>query len=95
MHLETYGDMLIKAKPDKEGAVNKGILCGKGKFGFDCAYSDGKLLDPMAKDLDGMFTEVDYHDAFVLTAKKAESIAAKYAVRVASVIFFGILQSPI
>ncbi len=78
MHLETYGDMLIKAKPDKEGAVNKGILCGKGKFGFDCAYSDGKLLDPMAKDLDGMFTEVDYHDAFVLTAKKAESIAAKY-----------------
>ena len=32
----------------------------------------------MAKDLDGMFQEVDYHDAFVLTAKKAEAIAAKY-----------------
>ena len=78
MELENYGDLLIKAVPDKEGAVNKGILCGKGKFGFDCAYLDGKLLDPMAKDLDGMFTEVDYHDAFVLTAKKTEAVAAKY-----------------
>ena len=78
LELENYGDLLIKAVPDKEGAVNKGILCGKGKFGFDCAYLDGKLLDPMAKDLDGMFTEVDYHDAFVLTAKKTEAVAAKY-----------------
>ena len=49
MHLETYGDMLVKAKPDKEGAVNKGILCGKGKFGFElrvrrrqAAGSDGE-----------------------------------------------------
>ena len=31
LHLETYGDMLVKAVPDKEGAVNKGLLCGKGK----------------------------------------------------------------
>ena len=30
MHLETYGDMLVKAVPDREGAVNKGLLCGRG-----------------------------------------------------------------
>ena len=44
MHLETYGDMLVKAVPDREGAVNKGLLCGRGKFGFDCSVMDGKLL---------------------------------------------------
>ena len=77
LHLETYGDMMIKAVPDKEGAVNKGLLCGKGKFGFDCSELDGKLLDPMMKK-DSDFEEVDYHNAFVLTAKKVQSIAAKY-----------------
>ncbi|MGI6071203.1 MAG: FAD-dependent oxidoreductase [Blautia sp.] len=78
LHLETYGDMLIKSVPDRDGAVNKGLLCARGKFGFDCAMVEGKLLDPMAKNADGQFEEVDYHDAFVLTAKKAESVAAKY-----------------
>ena len=77
MHLETYGDMLVKAVPDREGAVNKGLLCGRGKFGFDCSVMEGKLLDPMARK-DGKLTEVDYHEAFMLTAKKAEALAAKY-----------------
>ena len=78
LHLETYGDMLIKAMPDREGAVNKGLLCARGKFGFDCSMVEGKLYDPMAKNTEGQLEEVDYHDAFVLTAKKAESVAAKY-----------------
>lgn len=77
MKLETYGDMLIKAVPDKDGVVNKGLLCGKGRFGFDCSELEGKLLDPMIKKNDA-FEEVDYHEAFVLTAKKVQSIAAKY-----------------
>ncbi len=77
IHLETYGDMLVKALPDKAGAVNKGLLCGRGKFGFDCSVTKGKILAPMAKK-NGELTEVDYHEAFVLTAKKAESLAAKY-----------------
>ncbi|HWQ79662.1 MAG TPA: FAD-dependent oxidoreductase [Anaerovoracaceae bacterium] len=77
LNLETYGDVLIKAVPDKEGAVNKGLLCGKGKFGFDCAVKDGKLLDPMIRKEHGL-EEADYHEAFVLTAKKVQSAAAKY-----------------
>ena len=77
LHLESYGDMLVKAVPDKEGAVNQGLLCGKGKFGFDCAVMDGKLLDPMIKK-ENVLEEVDYHEAFVLAAKKAQSIGAKY-----------------
>ena len=77
LHLETYGDMLIKSNPDKNGPVNKGLLCGKGKWGFDCASLEGKLTNPLIKGEDG-FREANYHEALVLTAKKAESIAAKY-----------------
>jgi formate dehydrogenase major subunit len=75
--LETYGDMLYKVVPDMDGVVNKGLLCGKGKFGFDCSISEGKILDPMMKN-GNRFELVDYHDAFITTAKKAQSLAAKY-----------------
>lgn len=75
--LESYGNMLVKATPIKEGAVNQGLVCGKGKFGFDGAYQEGKLLEPMIRK-NGVLEEVDYHEAFILAAKKAQSIGAKY-----------------
>lgn len=77
LHLESYADMLIKANPDKEGPVNKGLACGKGKWGFDCAVLEDKLVDPLIKE-GSDFRETDYHEAFVLVAKKCQSIAAKY-----------------
>ena len=77
LKLETYSDMLIKANPDKEGAVNKGLICGKGKWGFDCAMLEDKLEEPLVKEA-GMFREADYHEAFVLVAKRAQTIGAKY-----------------
>lgn len=75
--LESCGDMLIKANPDKEGIVNRGLACGKGKWGFDCAVLEDKIVDPLVKDEDG-FRETDYHEAIMLVAKKAQSIGAKY-----------------
>ncbi|MDR2610233.1 MAG: molybdopterin-dependent oxidoreductase, partial [Clostridiales Family XIII bacterium] len=78
LSLETYGDLLVKADPNKDGAVNKGLLCGRGKFGFDCAELEDKLLEPMMKTTAKKFAESDYYDAFVMTAKKAQSVAAKY-----------------
>jgi anaerobic selenocysteine-containing dehydrogenase len=70
-------DMGEEAIPDMEGAVNKGLLCGKGRFGFDCAQLEGKLVDPMIKKENGL-EEVNYHEAFMVTAKKAQAIGAKY-----------------
>ena len=75
--VETYGNMVVKAKPDKEGAVNKGLLCGRGKFGLDVSFLKGKLFLPLIKDADG-FREADFHEALVLASKKVQSVAAKY-----------------
>ena len=77
LKLESCGDMLIKANPDRDGAVNKGLICGKGKWGFDCSMLEDKLEEPYVKE-DGRFREADYHEAFVLIAKRCQSIAAKY-----------------
>ncbi|MDR2157673.1 MAG: FAD-dependent oxidoreductase [Clostridiales Family XIII bacterium] len=79
LSLETYGDLLVKATPDKEGAVNKGLLCGRGKFGFDCSELEGKIMEPLMRSPDrDELVESDYYDAFVMTAKKAQSVAAQY-----------------
>ena len=85
MDLHYKGDLLIKAVPSKEGVVNKGLMCGKGKFGFDCAELEGKLVDPMIKNASGAFEECDYHEAFVMTAKKAEAVAARYGKKAVAV----------
>lgn len=77
IQLETYGNMMVKATPNKEGLVNQGLLCGKGRFGFDCSELEGKLLEPLMKK-NGELIESDYYDAFVMTAKKAQAVAAKY-----------------
>lgn len=77
LEVESYGNMLIKSNPRKDGAVNKGLICGKGKWGFDSAMLDGKITSPLIKEKDG-FRESNYHEAITLVAKKAESIATKY-----------------
>ncbi|MDY4060134.1 MAG: FAD-dependent oxidoreductase [Anaerovoracaceae bacterium] len=75
--LEYHGDMLIKANPRKDGAVNEGLCCGKGKWGFDGAVLEGKIVDPLIKD-GKEFRPADYHEALVLAAKKLQSIKAKH-----------------
>ena len=77
LKLESYGDMLIKANPDKKGTVNAGLACGKGKWGFDCSMLEDKLEEPLIKE-EGEFREADYHEALVLIAKRCQSIGAKY-----------------
>ncbi len=75
--LESVGDTLVKANPDKEGVVNKGLLCGKGKWGFDCSVLEDKLEEPLIREEDS-FVETDYHEAFMLIAKKMQIMAQKY-----------------
>jgi len=77
MQLESCKNMLIKANPDIKGAVNAGLLCGKGKFGLDGTLFRDKLLVPMIKD-SNKFRETNYYEALVLTAKKIESIGTRY-----------------
>ena len=69
--------MLVKMVPEKSGYVNKGLACGKGKWGFDCATTEGKLEDPLIKE-GNEFRVTDYHEAIVMIAKKAQAVAARH-----------------
>ena len=71
--------MLIKANPLKDGPVNKGLCCAKGKWGFDSALLEGKILDPLVKD-GKSFRATDYHEAIILVSKQLQSIKARNGV---------------
>ena len=76
--IEHYGNMLVKAVADKDAPVNKGLLCGKAKFGFDLFQMEGRVSTPLIKE-DGQFTDISYDDAFVHLAKKLQITATKYS----------------
>ncbi len=70
----TCGTLAVKALPDPDGAVNAGVLCKCGKFGFSSATKEeNKLCAPMTKE--GGVT--NYHDALILIAKAMESTARR------------------
>ena len=77
LDLETRGDMLVKANPYKEGTVNQGLACGKGKWGFDSAILEGKVEDCLIKE-GNEWREADYHEALMLIAKKCQTAAQRY-----------------
>ncbi|MBQ7703591.1 MAG: molybdopterin-dependent oxidoreductase, partial [Firmicutes bacterium] len=77
LDLETRGDMLVKANPYKEGLVNKGLACGKGKWGFDSAILEGKVEECLIKEGND-WREADYHEALMLIAKKCQIAAQRH-----------------
>ncbi|MDR3304807.1 MAG: FAD-dependent oxidoreductase [Clostridiales Family XIII bacterium] len=85
LNLETYGGLLVKANPITNGGAGgadtagAGLLCGRGKFGFDCSEIEGRLEEPVMRNAQtGTFEPVPYYDAFVAAAKGAQGISARY-----------------
>lgn len=75
--VESIGNTLLKALPDKDAPVNKGVVCGKGRFGFDVCCGEDAIDVPMIKK-NGEFIPASYYDAFVYAAKGVQSRVLKY-----------------
>jgi formate dehydrogenase major subunit len=75
--LTTRGAMILRSLPDRESAVDNGLLCIKGRFGFDYAQSRNRLTKPMIK-VNGEFKEVSFEEAFTYTAKQINNIRSMY-----------------
>ncbi|MGF7058220.1 FAD-dependent oxidoreductase [Brassicibacter mesophilus] len=77
INLNTRGELLMRSLPVKDSKVDQGLLCSKGRFGFDIAEKDKRLTMPLIKK-DGKFEEVSWEEAFLFTAKKAQSLTLLY-----------------
>ncbi len=76
MHVETVGDKIARVVP-LNGPVNNGILCKKGRFGFEYVNSEERLKNPLIRE-DGVLKETTWDDALLHIAKKAKSLKARY-----------------
>ncbi|MFZ5969507.1 MAG: molybdopterin-dependent oxidoreductase [Bacillota bacterium] len=77
IHLNTKGDMLVKALPNKANAVDQGLLCVKGRFGFDISQKGRRVKNPLIRK-GGELVETTWEEAILHTAKKAQSLTLLY-----------------
>jgi len=73
LRLETHGSVLVKSVPEKSGAVNHGLACNRGRFGFDAVRRGDILNSALIKG-----HPASAYDAFIATVRGAESVAARY-----------------
>jgi len=71
--LNTKGNLLVRALPVEESKVDNGLLCSKGRFGFDVAQNGERLDKPMIKK-NGKLEEVSWDEALQFVSRKAQSL---------------------
>ena len=71
--LESLGNLLVKTTPVMNTGKYDGVMCGRGRFGINYIQKEGRLTTPMIRRK-GNLVPVGWHEAFVYTAKKMESL---------------------
>lgn len=76
MNLVTKGNKVVGVEP-VDGASNDGLLCVKGKFGFNFVNHPDRLTSPLIRK-NGELVKATWDEALDLVAAKAKSIRAEY-----------------
>ncbi len=67
--LGTRNGQLVSVRGRRDGAVNNGFLCVKGRYGFEFVHHPDRLTTPLIKR-DGKFVEATWDEALDLVASK-------------------------
>ena len=76
LDVETKGNMLYRVLPINNNPVDGGLLCVKGKFGYDYHNTD-RTLAPMVKR-DGKLVNVDWKEALLSAGKSIKDLQSQY-----------------
>jgi formate dehydrogenase major subunit len=77
--VQNHGGLLVKANPAFGGVVNQGLICGRGKFGFDCAEIGDVLDEPLVLNTaEGEMEPSSWYDALIGVAKGVQGLQARY-----------------
>ncbi len=60
---------ILRVRGVDDKGINKGNLCGKGRFGFDFIYGESRIRTPLVR-MDGEFREVSWEEALYYVAEK-------------------------
>lgn len=67
---------IAKVTAVEDAQPNQGRLCVKGRFAYDCIYSEERLKTPLIREKDG-FREASWNEALDLVANKFKEIIKK------------------
>jgi len=85
LHVDRSRNRVVKVTGDEGGAPNQGMLCVKGRFGFDFPASDKRLTTPLIKK-NGVHEPVSWEEALDFTARRLGEIREQYGVETISAI---------
>ncbi|WP_076416289.1 formate dehydrogenase subunit alpha [Shewanella sp. UCD-KL12] len=69
MHVDTDSNQIKRITGDSQSPVNQGMLCVKGRFGFDFISSKERLTEPLLRK-NGQLTSVSWEEAIEFIANK-------------------------
>ena len=73
INLEVKDNRIVRATPNRYGAVNRGTLCVKGSYGCDFVHSPERLTAPLSR-VNGNFEKVSWQKALELVAFELKRI---------------------
>ncbi|MGE5631647.1 MAG: NAD(P)-binding protein [Caulobacteraceae bacterium] len=74
INLNTKGNSLVRSVPVAGSKVDNGLLCVKGRFGFN-ALKNNRITKPMVRK-EGKLVEVSWEEAVRTAVKKLQSISS-------------------
>lgn len=74
--LQTRDDSIKRAVPKLGSSVNNGMLCSRGRFGYEFVGSRDRLTSPLIKK-NGVLEESTWEEAISLVAKRLDEIKTK------------------
>lgn len=77
LNLLVKGDKVVGVEPFEGSGPNNGMLCVKGRFGYNFINHQDRLKKPMIKK-DGLFVESEWDEALDLVANKINEIKGGY-----------------
>jgi len=77
LNLQVNNNRVIDVSAVKESPVNRGHLCGKGKFEWEYLHSPMRITSPMIKK-EGVFVETTWEEAMQMVASRLSKTAEKY-----------------
>ena len=76
MTAQVRGNSIVRVVPESVKGVNKGLLCNRGRFGYDYISSSRRLEAPLIRK-NGNLEEVTWSEAFAYVAGRMQEIRTK------------------
>lgn len=77
VHIDRQKNKIIRITGVEDSPTNNGMLCVKGRYGFDFVQSKERLTAPLIKE-DGKFREASWKEAISLVAQKFTAIKNEF-----------------